>query len=149
MLHSSLEVCKLILSSKVCSAASSQYLPIFSNVGKYSKKYLSSQYLPISSNFGKYSKLDGQLKVLQPCAINKPRASLNGLAGHHFIALRYRDNFLRSCCLPPPTPPPATDNPLSSQQAASVYQTDHYVPSGASYLNPLMVIMENLYQLTH
>ena len=88
-------------------------------------------------------------KFCRPGAINKPRASLNGLAGHHFIALRYRDNFLRSCCLPPPTPPPATDNPLSSQQAASVYQTDHYVPSGASYLNPLMVIMENLYQPTH
>ena len=151
MLHSSLEVCKLILSSKVCSAASSQYLPIFSNVGKYSKKYLSSsQYLPISSNFGKYPKLGAHLKVLQACAINKPRGSLNGLAGHHFIALRYRDNFLRSCCcLPPPTPPRATDNPLSSQLAASVYQTDHYVPSGASYLNPLMVIMENLYQPTH
>ena len=117
---------------------------------KIFKKYLSSQYLPISSNFGKYPKLGGQLKVLQACAINKPRASLNGLAGHHFIALRYRDNFLRSCCcLPPPTPPRATDNPLSSQQAASVYQTDHYVPSGASYLNLLMVIMENLYQPTH
>ena len=64
------------------------------------------------------------------------------------ISLRC-DTAITSCDPAAPTPPPATDNPLSSQQAASVYQTDHYVPSGASYLNPLMVIMENLYQPTH